>query len=111
MTGSWDAELSSIDTGLLLAGILDARQYFNGADLTEIRIRELADSIYARIEWDWMCDGGLSLTHGWKPSSGFLPYRWVGYNEAMILYILAIGAPSMPFPGAHGLPGPLVIVG
>lgn len=100
MTGSWDAELSSIDTGLLLAGILDARQYFNGADLTEIRIRELADSIYARIEWDWMCDGGLSLTHGWKPSSGFLPYRWVGYNEAMILYILAIGAPSHAIPGS-----------
>ena len=97
---SWDPELSSIDTGLLLAGILDARQFFSGADPTETRIRELADSIYARVEWDWMRNGGSSLTHGWMPPSGFLPYRWTGYNEAMILYILAMGGPAHAIPGS-----------
>ena len=97
---SWDTELSSIDTGLLLAGILDARQFFSGADATETRIRELADSIYARVEWDWMLNGGASLSHGWNPASGFLSYRWTGYNEAMILYILALGAPAHAIPGS-----------
>jgi len=97
---SWDPELSSIDTGLLLAGILDARQFFNGTDPVETRIRELADSVYARVEWDWMRNGGVSLTHGWKPGSGFLPYRWTGYCEAMILYILAMGAPAHAIPGS-----------
>ena len=97
---SWDTELSSIDTGLLLAGILDVKQFFTGPDATETRIRELADSIYVRIEWDWMCNGGASLTHGWKPPGGFLPYRWTGYCEAMILYILAMGAPAHAIPGS-----------
>jgi hypothetical protein len=97
---SWDTELSSIDTGLLLAGILDARQFFTGADSAETRIRGLADSIYARVEWDWMRNGGALLTHGWNPASGFLPYRWVGYNEAMILYILAMGGPAHAIPGS-----------
>jgi hypothetical protein len=101
---SWDTELSSIDTGLLLAGILDARQYFDRTDPAEAWIRELADSIYARVEWDWMRNGGASLSHGWNPSTGFLPYRWVGYNEGH--FILAIGARPMPYqaPG-HGRAG------
>ncbi|MCC6397240.1 MAG: T9SS type A sorting domain-containing protein [Bacteroidetes bacterium] len=97
---SWNSELSSIDTGLLLAGILDARQYFDGPDSIETQIRSFADSIYGRVEWDWMCNGGASLTHGWQPSSGFIPYRWIGYNEAMILYLLAMGAPNHAIPAS-----------
>lgn len=95
-TPSWKSELSSIDTGLLLAGIVDAQQYFNGADSVETAIRALADSIYGRIDWAWMTNGGPSLTHGWTPESGMLPYRWIGYSEAMILYILGLGAPTGP---------------
>lgn len=97
---SWNPELSSIDTGLLLAGILDARQYFTGSDTAEARIRSLADSIYNRIDWEWMRNGDASLTMGWMPSSGFLPYRWIGYDEGMILYILAIGANQNAIPGS-----------
>lgn len=93
-TPSWKSELSSIDTGLLLAGIVDAQVYFDGADTTETRIRELADSIYRRIDWAWMTNGAASLTHGWTPEDGMLPYRWTGYSEAMVLYILAMGAPT-----------------
>ncbi|MBP1654751.1 MAG: hypothetical protein H6Q28_1307 [Bacteroidetes bacterium] len=95
-TRTWDSELSSIDTGLLLAGILHAREYYGLADPEEAEIRALADSIYARIDWPWMRNGLNSLTMGWRPESGFLPSRWIGYNEAMILYILGLGAPSNP---------------
>ena len=97
-TGSWQSELSSIDTGLLLAGILYAREYYTGADSIEASIRSLADSITARIDWLWMMDGGSSLTHGYTPEGGMLPYRWIGYSEAMILYLLGLGVPSNPVP-------------
>jgi hypothetical protein len=97
-TVSWKSELSSIDTGLLLAGILYAREYYTGADSVETSIRSLADSITSRIDWTWMMNGGSSLTHGYTPESGMLPYRWIGYSEAMILYLLGLGVPSNPLP-------------
>ncbi|MGE5315558.1 MAG: glucoamylase family protein [Acidobacteriota bacterium] len=94
------SELSSIDTGLLLAGILFSKQYFEGSDTTEVRIRALADSIIRRVDWNWMRNNGSTLTMGWNPGSGFINARWTGYNEAMILYILGIGAPSAPLPSS-----------
>lgn len=97
-TGSWKSELSSIDTGLLLAGILYAREYYTGADSAETSIRSLADSITARVDWVWMMGGGSSLTHGYTPEGGMLPYRWIGYSEAMILYLLGLGVPLNPVP-------------
>lgn len=97
-TDSWKSELSSIDTGLLLAGILYAREYYTGADSTEALIRSLADSITARVDWLWMMDGGNSLTHGYTPEGGMLPYRWIGYSEAMVLYLLGLGVPLNPLP-------------
>jgi len=99
-TRTWDSELSSIDTGLLLAGILHAREYYVFTDSVESEIRALADSIYGRIDWPWMTNGQSSLTMGWRPGSGFLPNRWIGYNEAMILYILGLGASANPLPPA-----------
>lgn len=92
------SELSPIDTGLLLAGILYARQYFDGSDPTEVQIRALADSIFNRVDWTWMTNGDSSLTMGWYPESGFLGARWIGYNEAMILNLLGIGANINPLP-------------
>lgn len=97
---AWDSELSSIDTGLLLAGILHAREYYSLGDPAESEIRALADSIYARIDWPWMTNGDVSLSMGWRPGSGFIPNRWIGYNEAMILYVLALGAPVNPLPAS-----------
>ena len=92
---TWDSELSTIDTGLLLAGILDVRQYFNGANPTETQIRSLANSIYQRADWTFLEN---PVTHGikmgWHPSRSF--GDWVGYNEAMIMYILAFGSPTHP---------------
>jgi hypothetical protein len=94
-------ELSSIDTALLLAGVLYTKQYFSQNDPTENQIRSLADSIYNRIDWQWMCNGGNSLTMGWHPESGFISSRWIGYDEAMILYIMGFGAPTNPLPGSQ----------
>ncbi len=94
-------ELSSIDTGLLLAGIVYSKQYFTGSDSAETAIRALADSIYRRIDWNWMRNGGVTLTMGWKPGTGFLSARWGGeYNEASVLYLLGIGAPVNPLPAS-----------
>lgn len=93
-TRTWSSELSSIDTALLLGGILHCRQYFDGEAADEVQIRMLADSIYRRVDFKWMQNLGTGIRMGWNPESGFGSFgTWQGYNEAMILYILAIGSP------------------
>jgi hypothetical protein len=89
-------ELSTIDTGLLMAGILSCQAYFDGDTEIEKQIRETADALYKSVEWDWAMNGGTTMTMGWHPEHGFLDARWKGYNEAMILYIMAIGSPTHP---------------
>ena len=63
---------------------------------TKREIRHLATTLYERADWHWACDGGLSLTHGWRPESGFIPYRWRGYDEGLLLYILGLGLADPP---------------
>ena len=89
----WNCELSSIDTSLLLCGVLTARQHFNDAE-----IQELATAIYERVDWPWMLNGGDTFSMGWKPGfgGGFLPSRWNQYCELMMIYLLAIGSPTHP---------------
>jgi len=89
-------ELSTIDTGLLLAGILSIQTYFDHQDPIEKEIHQYADSIYRRVDWTWFLNQHQALSMGWHPESGFLESEWVGYNEAMILYILALGSPTHP---------------
>jgi hypothetical protein len=89
-------ELSTIDTALLLAGVLFCQSYFNGTDTSETAIRTLADSLYARADWQWISPRPPLVAMGWHPETGFIPYDWRGYNEAMLLYILALGAPTHP---------------
>ena len=84
-------EISSIDTALLIAGVIVAGEYFKGTE-----IEELANDIYKRVDWPWMLNGAKTLSHGFRPESGFIPYRWSDYNEATIIYILAIGSPTHP---------------
>jgi hypothetical protein len=91
---AWNCELSTIDTALLLAGVLHAARYFAGDGAGEREVRERAQSIYARVDWRWAQDGQDAIVLGWKPESGFLVNRWLGYNEAMILYVLALAAPE-----------------
>ena len=95
------SEISSIDTALLLAGVFYARHYFDGTHADEAAIRTLADRIVNRVDWPWMANGGDSLTLGWYPNTGFIAHRWIGYNEATILYLLGMGAATDPLLAAH----------
>ena len=88
-----ECELSSIDTALLLAGVLSAREYFDQAD--EAELRELANALYARVDWSWMQSASGALSMGWSPEQGFLPYEWDHYSEHTLVYFLAIGAPDL----------------
>ena len=96
---AWQCELSTIDSAFLLAGALTAKMYFDRPAAEEIEIRTLADELYRRADWQWAQDGGATVTHGWKPESGFLTFRWEGYDEALLLYILGLGSPTHPLPG------------
>jgi hypothetical protein len=89
-------ELSTIDTALLIAGVLFAGTWFDRADPAEREIRDLADRLYARVDWTWAQDESDDprLSMGWHPDSGFIARRWNGYTEAMLLYVLASGSPS-----------------
>ena len=96
----WECELSTIDTTILLAGALTAAAYFDRDTEAERDVRAAADGLYRRADWEWALAGALKVSHGWKPESGFLKYRWEGYNEALILYVLGLGSPTHPLPAA-----------
>ena len=94
----WKCELSTIDTTYLIAGALTAACYFDRDTNSECEIRRLAESLYARVDWHWAQNRGLTVTHGWKPETGFIKYRWTGYSEALILYVLGLASPTFPLP-------------
>ena len=91
-------ELSTIDTALLVAGMLFCQSYFTRDDPAEAEIRALAERIYGRVDWQWAtaASHAPAITLGWKPEEGFHPMSWRTYNEAAILYILALGSPTHP---------------
>ena len=93
-----ECELSTIDTTILIFGMLFASQYFDGKFPGEREIRELTDQLYRRVDWNWAQDGELAVRHGWLPESGFLEQRWQGYDEGLLLYLLGLGAPAHPLP-------------
>ncbi|MBV9574166.1 MAG: hypothetical protein JOY93_08940, partial [Acidobacteriales bacterium] len=91
----WNSEVSSIDTAILMCGVLSCRQYFQNS-----QIQNLATQIYQRVNWQWMLNGGVTLSQGCTPENGFLPSRWDIYCELMMLYLLAIGSPTNPIPAS-----------
>ena len=93
-----NCEVSTIDSAILLAGALTTAAYFDSKAPKEKEIRRLADGLYRRADWQWAMNGNRAVSHGWKPESGFLPYHWRGYNEALILYVLGLGSPTHPLP-------------
>jgi hypothetical protein len=95
---TWKCELSTVDTAFLIAGMLTAATYFSADTRDEREIRTLADQLYRRVDWQWAQNGGLTVTHGWKPGRSFLKYRWQGYDEALFLYLLGLGSPTHPLP-------------
>jgi len=91
----WSSEVSSIDTSILLCGVLTCRQFFQDA-----QTQSLASQIYNRINWPWMLNGGSAFSMGWTPESGFITTRWDTYSELMMLYLLAIGSTTNPVPAS-----------
>jgi hypothetical protein len=89
-----DTELSTVDTALLLSGMLFCQSYFNGTDAGETEIRRLVEEIYGRVDWQWAQTRGPAISYGWTPESSFIHLDWRGYNEAMLVYILALGSPT-----------------
>lgn len=92
----WHSELSMVDSALLIAGALTAGRYFDTADAGETELRGLVDDLYRRVDWRWAQDEQGMIRQGWKPECGFLHYLWQGYNEATVLYVLALGSPTCP---------------
>ena len=92
------AELSTIDTALLIGGVLFAQSWFDSDHPGEVRIRTLADQLYAAIDWNWIVPRTPFLSMGWHPESGFIPHDWNIYNEALLLYVLALGSPTHALP-------------
>ena len=90
------SELSSIDTSLLMCGILHCREYFEG----NARITALATTLYRRVDWEWMLNSGTTLSMGWLPDQGFLKHRWDIYAELTTMYLMAIGSPTHPIPAS-----------
>ena len=95
---AWKSELSSIDTALLLMGALTAEAYFNADTTDEREVRDLSQMLCERTNWNWMRAGRVAVGHGWKPECGFLKSQWTGYNEALIIYVLGLGASSNALP-------------
>ncbi len=94
-----DVELSSVDTTILLMGVLFAGQYYDGAHAKEREIRDLAHKLYARADWNFFrADGRKAVSMGWHPERGLIPASWTGYNEGMFVYILGLGAPEHALP-------------
>ncbi len=87
----WESEISSVDTAILLCGVLTCREHFKHSAVTQ-----LADLIFGRVEWTWLSEDTSLLSHGWTPEIGFLPSRWDYYSELMMMYLLGMGSRSHP---------------
>ncbi len=94
----WQCELSTIDSAFLFAGALTVATYFDRDTSDEAEIRQLAMALYERADWNWARNGDATLTHGWRPEGGFIPHRWRGYDEGLLLYIIGLGSPTHPLP-------------
>ena len=89
----WDSEVSSVDTAILLCGVRTATQCFDHEELNN-----LAEDIFNRVDWTWLSEDTTLLPHGWMPEVGFLPYRWDGYSELMMMYLMGMGSSTHPLP-------------
>jgi len=97
-TRAWKCEVSTIDTVLLLGGVIFAEQFYQEKNPQETEIRNLARSIMDRVDWQWVFTGRKLFGHGWFPETGKIKHFWEGYNEAMILYIFALGQEDSKIP-------------
>ncbi|HEY3743025.1 MAG TPA: glucoamylase family protein, partial [Bryobacteraceae bacterium] len=87
----WDSETSSVDTALMLCGVMMCKEYFQEDEITGY-----CYEILNRVDWTWLSEDTTLLPHGWTPESGFLPYRWDLYNEHMMMYLFGLGSLTHP---------------
>ncbi len=87
----WDSEISSVDTAILLCGVLTCREHFQETEVTR-----LANEVFNRVDWTWLSEDTTLLAHGWTPEFGFIPVRWDYYSELMMMYLLGLGSGSHP---------------
>ncbi len=92
---AFNSEVSSIDTAILLCGVLTCRKYFPDGE-----IATLATQLYERVDWNWMRNSGRTVSMGWYPEKGFLKDSWNRYCELMMIYLLGMGSPTHPLPAA-----------
>ena len=88
----WDSEISSVDTAILLCGVLTCRQHFE----EHSEVGNLANEVFNRVDWTWLSEDTSLLPHGWMPEVGFLPFRWDYYSELMMMYLLGLGSTAYP---------------
>jgi len=93
-------ELSTVDTALLMAGVLTSAAYFDSQHPTEVELRQLADDLYRNVDWAWASHANGGEAMGWKPEQGLSSENWTGFNEAMLVYLLAMGSPTHPLPAS-----------
>ncbi len=93
---AWECELSTIDTTILIAGALSCATYFDRDNEQEQELRQLADDLYRRIDWQWAVSETGKVCMAWTPETSFFPYTWEGYNEAILLHVLGLASPTSP---------------
>jgi len=94
----WNCELSTIDSAFLFAGMITCAAYFDADTEEEAELRRLVDELYCRADWKWATNGNAAISHGWRPETGFIPHYWTGYDEALLVYLLALGSPTFSLP-------------
>ncbi len=99
--GKYDNGGDLVETAFLMQGLLAARQYFTRDTAAEQEIQKTISSLWRSVEWDWYRGDGNSnfLYWHWSPDYGFyLHHPLIGWNETMIVYLLAIASPTHPIP-------------
>ncbi len=87
----FDSEVSSVDTAILLCGVLTCREHFRHP-----AVDQLAELVFQRVDWSWLLEDTSVLGHGWTPEVGFLSSRWNDYSELMMMYLLGMGSSAHP---------------
>lgn len=93
---TWKCELSSMDSALVFAGAIVAREYFADPEITTLVNRLLAD-----VDWNWFLNGGSQVSLAWHDETGFSRYRWDRYSEHVLMSFLALGVSPKPLPADY----------
>lgn len=89
-----------VETSYLMAGLLAARQYFDGADVAETNLRSDINSLWNAVEWNWFRQGGQNVLYWhWSPNYNWdMNHKIQGWNECLITYILAASSTTFGIP-------------